>query len=187
MHRYSWSFPTKLLLSRTSITIICWSGRPDSNRRSTDPKSGGLNQTLLRPEVKTRLFHPLKVMNCCMRLQNEQAMSWNRVYQQLSSSAAIHASHQHRLATSMSSSSERGFIYLIHRLVYRYDISSLSGMLPYESGQTHKITWHEQCSNDLHTFTIELSPALSLLYINLIQRPLHLFRKVVLSSLPVFW
>ena len=63
-------------------------------------------------------------------------MSWNRVYQQLSSSAAIHASHQHRLAISMSSSSERGPTYLIHRLVYRY----LSGMLSYEPGRAHKIT-----------------------------------------------
>lgn len=86
-------------------------------------------------------------------------MSWNRVYQQLSSSAAIHASHQHGLATSMSSSSERGFIYLIHRLVYRYH-RYLSGMLPYEPGRAHKITQHEQFSNDLHTFIVELQSRL---------------------------
>lgn len=167
---------------------IKWSGNWVLPPGLRIPNPACRNAAILFPVIETRLFS-LEEITCCMCLskKSELMMSWNRVYQQLSSSAAIHASHQHRLATSMSSSSERGFIYLIHRLVYRYDISSLSGMLPYESGQTHKITWHEQCSNDLHTFTIELSPALSLLYINLIQRPLHLFRKVVLSSSSVQW
>ena len=49
------------MLRRTSITIICWSELRDSNARSSDPKSGVLNQALLSSEFQdTHSFHPIE-------------------------------------------------------------------------------------------------------------------------------